>query len=211
MKRRMPVAVLLALLGATVSSGSLADEPLPADPAGDARSPAGGEETRSLVAAAPAEEQDGLLAAERLVEAADYAGALTVLAPWLAAHPDDAAARFLEARLLGWTEDYAGALEVYETLLDREPTNADYLLGKGQVLLWMGRPGDAQAVLERARQLAPDYEELWRLELNARIARAGSVPDPELVAFADAAQARFPDAAWARYEPLSSRARLGGS
>ncbi len=156
---------------------------------------------------AEAADEDGLLTAEQLLATGDQAGALAALEAWLADHPEDTAARFLEARLLGWSEDYTGALASFEQLLDTAPSNVDYLLGKSQVLVWMGNPEEALPLLERARTLAPDYEELWRLELNARIAAGDELPDADLLAFADAARARFPDADWARYEP-PSRLRL---
>ncbi len=129
------------------------------------------------------------------------------LTHWLRAHPEDSDARFLLARQLGWTGQYDAALAEYEVLLDAAPDNVDYLLGRSQVLVWMGRPQEALPILSRARTLAPGYEELWRLELNARIAASDPDAGRQIVAFADQARTRFPDAEWARYEP-PGRARL---
>ena len=122
--------------------------------------------------------------------------------------PVDPADRFLEARSLGWDGRYEAALAIYDELLNDDPTNVDYLLGKSQALVWMGRADDALPLLAKARALAPQYEELWRLELNARIASASSRPENEqAAAFAAEAQDRFPGADWTHYEQ-PSRARL---
>ncbi len=151
---------------------------------------------------------DGLLNAQQLLDTGDRNGALTELSRWLAAHPEDSEARFLRARALGWASRYEESLGDYQTLLDTEPGNVDYLLGKSQVLVWMGRADEALPLLSRARSLAPEYEELWRLELNARIASAGTLPESrQTAAFAEEARARFPGADWAHFEP-PRRARL---
>ena len=152
--------------------------------------------------------EDGLLSAQRLLDDGDLKGGLAALETWLASHPQDNEARFLHARALGWDGRYQAALADYEKLLDVDPGNVDYLLGKSQVLVWMGRPEDALPILARARKLAPDYEEVWRVELNARISAASSIPENrQTAAFAEEAQTRFPGAEWARYEP-PSRSRL---
>jgi YaiO family outer membrane protein len=156
----------------------------------------------------PAAPIDGLASAQRLLDRGDHEGALTELDSWLATYPDDAQARFLQARTLGWSGRYDEALKDWEALLNAYPGNVDYLLGKGQVLVWMGRADDALPILARARAIAPDYEELWRLELNARIASTATIPENRQTAeFAAKARARFPGADWAHYEP-PSRARL---
>jgi len=156
----------------------------------------------------PASPTDGLLKAQRLLNDGDQEAALAELDRWLSAHPEDTDARFLQARASGWAGRYDEALDDYEVLLNSDPGNVDYLLGKSQVLFWMGRAGEALPVLARARSLAPDYEELWRLELNARIASATTLgKNEQTAAFVAEAQARFPGADWAHYQP-PTRARL---
>lgn len=150
---------------------------------------------------------DGLASAQQLLDAGDQNGALAALELWLDEHPNDVAAQFLLARVLGWAGRHEDALLAWDSLLGQDPANVDYLLGKSQVLVWMDRADEALPLLAKARSLAPDYEELWRLELNARIVDAGGLPDSQTAAFAEEAQARFPGATWARYEP-PSRARL---
>ncbi len=151
---------------------------------------------------------DGLLQAQRLLDDGDNTAALKALDDWLETHPDDLEARFLQARTLGWSNRFDEALAAYQALLDRDPGNVDFLLGQSQVLVWMGRADEALPVLSRARTLAPEYEEIWRVELNARIAAASSIPENEqAAAFAEEAQARFPNADWASYQ-APSRARL---
>ena len=152
--------------------------------------------------------EEGLLSAQQLLDDDDLEGGLEVLDAWLASHPQDTEARFLHARALGWNGLYQAALADYEELLNADPGNVDYLLGKSQVLVWMGHAEEALPILARARTLAPDYEEVWRVELNARISAASSIPEnQQTAAFAAEAQARFPGADWARYD-APSRARL---
>ena len=136
---------------------------------------------------------DGLLSARTLIDAGDLEGTLEALDDWLTQHPEDDEARFLRARALGWSGSYDAALQAYDELLNANPANVDYLLGRSQVLVWMGRAEEALPLLARARALAPDYEEIWRLELNARISAAGSFPENrQTAAFAEEARARFP-------------------
>ncbi|SEO44589.1 YaiO family outer membrane beta-barrel protein [Aquisalimonas asiatica] len=109
----------------------------------------------------------------------------------LEAAPDDQELRFDRARQRAWAGDYDGALADYDRLLADAPHEPDYLLGRAQVLLWSGAADEALPLLARAREAAPDYEAVWRVELQARAAA-----DETDEAFLDAARDRFPDADW---------------
>ena len=58
------------------------------------------------------------------------------------------------ARELSFAGEYSRAIQIYNQLLDRYPGNADYLLGKGQAMLWSGDAGGAVPVLEQGLDLA---------------------------------------------------------
>ena len=109
----------------------------------------------------------------------------------VAAAPADPAPLFDRARQRAWSGDYPGALADYRTLVAHHPDNPDYLLGKAQTHLWSGAPERAQPLLQRARELAPEYETVWQIEHQARAATGNLDGD-----FLAAARARFPEADW---------------
>ncbi|HRP34927.1 MAG TPA: YaiO family outer membrane beta-barrel protein [Gammaproteobacteria bacterium] len=93
---------------------------------------------------------------------------LAELEAQLAEDPGRLEARFEYARALSWAERWDEALREYDRLLAAAPGNPDYLLGKAQVLAWSGRPAAALPLLEEARQVAPDYQAVIRLEAQVR-------------------------------------------
>jgi tetratricopeptide (TPR) repeat protein len=78
----------------------------------------------------------------------------------------DLEARFLLARVLSWQGKRREALIEYDVLIKANPRDADYLLGKAQTLVWDGRPAPALPLLQKARRLAPRYEDVWRLQIT---------------------------------------------
>ena len=72
----------------------------------------------------------------------------------------DPAGTYSEARELVFDGQYQAALELFNDLVAAYPDNADYLLGQGQTLLWLDRPARAIPPLQKARELAPDYEDV---------------------------------------------------
>lgn len=111
-------------------------------------------------------ERDALAQARAAIEAGRFRSAQRLLESIVSNAPADEKARFLLARVLSWQDAFEASLEQYEILLDQSPANADYLLGKAQVLHWSGKSSDALDVVERARRLAPDYAQVWRLEIQ---------------------------------------------
>jgi YaiO family outer membrane protein len=96
---------------------------------------------------------------------------------------------------------HEAAAEQFAILVERDPRNVDWLLGRGQSLLALGRPSEAVPVLEKARSLAPAYEDVWRAELNALEA---SDQPRRAEALLEQAQRQFPQAQW----PVTRRAAL---
>ncbi|MDX1509107.1 MAG: YaiO family outer membrane beta-barrel protein [Woeseiaceae bacterium] len=90
---------------------------------------------------------------------------------------------FASARESARSGDYDVAMQQYAELLLIEPENVDYLFGYAQVLLWSGDAERSLQFLERALELAPDYEELRRFEAQAREAAAEPAPRDFLWAF----------------------------
>lgn len=141
----------------------------------------------AAIGAAPLDE------AEAAADAGRYAQAERLARARLAENEDDLRARFLLARVLAYQGKNEASLAEYDRLLEAAPDNADYLLGQGQTLIWTGRPREALAPLRRARRIAPDYEAVWRTELQA-LRQAGELARAR--ALRTEAAARFPDSNW---------------
>lgn len=107
------------------------------------------------------------------------------------------AERFHCARALAREGRFDAAADVYAELSAELPENVDYVFGEAQTRFWSGDAGLALELVSRARQLAPDYEDVWTLEFRILAA------DPErnrrrLSEFRRAASSRFPEAEWLR-------------
>ena len=111
-------------------------------------------------------------------------------------HPSDLDARFQLARALAWQQRYKEAMAQYSRLLRARPGNADFLLGMAQANFWSGDAKRALPLLKKARALVPEYEDVWRTEIQVRLALA----DPVQLACArrvrDQARSRFPGKEW---------------
>jgi len=83
------------------------------------------------------------------------------------ANPDNLDARDALARTCARAGRHDEALAHYDFLLARDAGNVDWLLGKSQALIALQRPREALPVLERARSVAPKYEDVWRLNATA--------------------------------------------
>jgi YaiO family outer membrane protein len=100
--------------------------------------------------------------------------------------------------------DFAAAEREFSALLEVDANNVDWLLGRGQALIATGRAAEAVPLLERARERAPDYEDVWRAELNAREASddvAGAA------ALLEQAARQFPDSDWPALRQRALRER----
>jgi YaiO family outer membrane protein len=111
----------------------------------------------------------------------------------VAAKPADTDSRDALARSCARAGEPAQALAQYDILLDVDAANPDWLLGKSQALVALGRPREALPLLEDARRRSPNYEDVWRL--NARALDALDEFDAADALLREAA-AQFPQAGW---------------
>jgi len=126
----------------------------------------------------------------------DFAGDLELLNRRLADQPGDETAHFKRAQILGWTGDYAMARKEFEYLLGENPDNVDYVLGYAQVLAWQGQDAIALRELAHARQLAPEYEAVWKLEQQLLLRQDDDAAGEALGIFRREAAQQFPQALW---------------
>ena len=146
--------------------------------------------------AASAQDADVLELARQAAESGDYQNAIDFLTLRLQEDPDDWQARYFYARVLGWSGDWLAAAAEYDDLLVADPGNVDFLLGQAQVRVWSGKPARALPMLEVARYLAPGYETVWALEIQA-LREIGTDTTLRLGEdLSDLARQRFPDAGW---------------
>jgi YaiO family outer membrane protein len=104
--------------------------------------------------------------------------------------------RFRHAQEMRRSGDAEGALAVLDALRSEFPRDVDYAFGRAQLLVELGRDGEALDELRAATLLAPDYEDVWKLRLRllARMEDSANRGERERVR-RDAAE-RFPDATW---------------
>ena len=114
------------------------------------------------------------------------------------AAPRPAELRFQYAREAAQAGDFKCAMQEYSRLVLDEPDNVDYVFGYAQVLFWSGNLERSLRFLEQARKLAPDYEEIWKLEYRARNTQARNQSSASVDQFRQMAAARFPGAEWHR-------------
>jgi YaiO family outer membrane protein len=113
----------------------------------------------------------------------------------VAVRPEDSDLRDALARSCARAGEHAEALAHYDRLLGVDPGNVDWLLGKSQALIALQRPREALPLLEDARRRAPDYEDIWRLNVTALDALDEFAAADALLA---EAAAQFPAASWPR-------------
>lgn len=136
---------------------------------------------------------DALAAPRRMADEGHFAEAERLLRARLAERPEPEA-RFLLARVLAWQGRFEAALEQYDRLLEAAPRNADYMLGKGQTLVWAGRPEAAVPLLQAAQELSPQDPEVLRPLIRAL--DASEATRPQARALQDEARTRFPGLSW---------------
>ncbi len=127
--------------------------------------------------------------AQAEIDAENLPAAQAILERHLQHNQEDRAAQFLLARVFAWQGESSRALPLLDGLLRDEPDNVDYLLARGQALLWAGEPEAAIAPLQRAAELAPDYVLIQDVMHQARTSLTSPVSTP-LPAAAAPAQRR---------------------
>lgn len=104
--------------------------------------------------------------ARTLIYAGDFAGALALLEPIVAAEPDDADALNLSAYAHRNLGDLAEAGRLYEAALAADPDHLGALEYQGEMFLQAGDRAGAESNLARLTELCGDCEE------RAALARA---------------------------------------
>ena len=125
----------------------------------------------------------------------------------VSAKPDDTDSRDALARSCARDGEPAAALTHYDLLLAHDAANVDWLLGKSQALVALQRPREALPLLEKGRQIAPAYEDVWRVNATALESLDEFASADALLR--DAARA-FPQSSWpeVRRQALAERRLL---
>jgi YaiO family outer membrane protein len=117
--------------------------------------------------------------------------------------------RFQSARDAAQAGDFERAINEYEKLILEEPNNVDYVFGYAQALFWSDDIVRSLRSLGQARKLAPDYEDIWKLEYRALKRQARNQSRASIDEFRQMAVERFPNAEWHRKaeNPVSRKYR----
>ena len=91
---------------------------------------------------------DTLVEARRLRDASDYTAAAALLAPYVAAHPDDPGAARFAALMAYWSKDVTTARAIYAAATERHPNDADLRVEYAQFLIEMGETSTARALVK---------------------------------------------------------------
>ena len=113
----------------------------------------------------------------------------------------DPAERFANARSLMHDGQLDAALAAIDTLRADYPDDVDYAFARAQVLIRLGRKGEAADELDTAIAMAPDYEDVWRTRYNLLTSQDD---DTEVEAFRLRAARQFPAANWWRASGAAS-------
>ena len=128
----------------------------------------------------------------------DFKQAETLLSRHLQQQPNDIEARFLLARVLSWQEKWTDAMAAFNNLLAEQPDNTDFLLARANTQEWMGHRKEALRDLENARQLSPDYSEIWRTEILYLSRENTPEASSQAILLANEARQKFPEENWQR-------------
>ncbi len=108
------------------------------------------------------------------------------------------AQRFRQA--LSWRDagNLDAALTCLDALRDDYPFDVDYALARAQIYSRLERVDDALRELEAATELAPHYEDVWKLRLNLLARGQSGTENTDHESLRLEAAERFPDADWWR-------------
>ncbi len=130
------------------------------------------------------------------IENKNFTQAETILLDHLTHAPKDMEAHFLLARVYSWQNKWALALEQFDTLLNKKPDSADLLLARANTLEWMGLRKQALYDLASARELSPDYSEIWRTEIIILQRDNTATSRSKAFTLINQAKQKFPEKDW---------------
>lgn len=108
----------------------------------------------------------------------------------------DPSQRFTRARKLRHDGAHHAALQELTALRKEFPLDVDYALARAQILIQLHRDDEALHELSQAAELAPDYEDVWKLRFVVLARQTGARATAEYEAVQKEAAERFPDAIW---------------
>ena len=132
----------------------------------------------------------------RAVEQNNFELAESLLDEHLEENSQDADARFLYARVLSWQGSYREAIDQFNILLLESPNNSDYLLARANTYEWMGNRSQALDGLKRAREISPEYKEVWRTEIKLLVRAGDQHSRKQADTLVELAEIRFPEDEW---------------
>ncbi len=102
--------------------------------------------------------------------------------------------QYLLARCYAWNGQVDNSLTLLNKLLTITPLNTDLLLSKATFLSWQNKTTEALQLLEKARNVNPNYQDVWKLELKLLNNQSGTLAEQKFDSLAQQYLASFSDA-----------------
>jgi len=150
----------------------------------------------TVIFAAPARADSPMDSINAAIVSGDYDAALQLIEQQLGNHRDDPALRFKRAQVYSYAGQRNVALQELDGLRREYPTDVDYALARGRLLGQMQRDEEALQELQVATELAPSYEEAWKLRFDILSRQSDFEAQSEREALRREAAGRFPKSTW---------------
>jgi len=106
---------------------------------------------------------------QSFIEQKQFAAAIQSIDQRLRQNPNDDSLWFLKSRILRWQNQPEAAMKIVQSLLERSANDVDYLFEYARLLVTTHEIVAADVQLDRARELSPNYFELWQFQYNVLI------------------------------------------
>ena len=150
----------------------------------------------TVVCATPARADSPMDAINAAIVSSDYDTALKLIEQELGNHHDDPALRLKRAQVHSYAGQRHVALRELDTLRQEYPADVDYALARARLLGQMQRDEEALQELQVATELAPSYEEVWKLRFDILSRQSDLEAQSERETLRREAAGRFPKSRW---------------
>ncbi len=146
--------------------------------------------------AAPANADAPMDSINAAIISGEFDTALNLIEQQLENDPGDPALRLKRAQVYSYAGQRNTALQELDRLRQEHPADVDYALARGRVLGQMRRDEEALQELQVATELAPSYEDVWKLRFDILSRQSGVEAQSERETVRREAAERFPKSTW---------------
>lgn len=146
--------------------------------------------------AAPANADAPMDSINAAIISGEFDTALNLIEQQLENDHGDPALRLKRAQVYSYAGQRNAALQELDRLRQEHPADVDYALARGRVLGQMRRDEEALQELQVATELAPSYEDVWKLRFDILSRQSGVEAQSERETVRREAAERFPKSTW---------------